>query len=183
MLIVDAANKKPGCVRYMGIARQMVRDLPKLALNPRDFYRELKADRNYGKAISFLLCCSLIHGALTGLYAPERGIIVAGIAFLNTFLSPFLIAFLLYTVAAVLCRKAFSYNAMMLILAYAGVSYLVSWIPGMSWLAGLWRILLVGTGMVSLGGISRVRAFAVLTFTVIIFLGIMRMLSPMAGPA
>jgi len=164
------------------IVKQMVRDLPKLALNPRVFYAELQTGRDDGKAVFFLLLCSLINSSLTGLYALEKWAFVGGIAFLNAFLSPFLIAFLLYAVAAVLSKNAFAYHAMMRIVAYAGVTYLISWIPGMAWIAGLWRIFLVGTGLVHAGGMSRGRTFAVLTVTGLIFLGIMRMLGATTNP-
>jgi len=183
MLIGFLSNNERERAWCAGSMKQMVRDLPKLILNPSVFYAELQMDRGNGKAICFLLLCSLVHGALTGLYALERGWLVGGIAFLNAFLSPFFIAFLLYAVAAVLSRKAFTYHAMMVIMAYAGVTCLVSWIPGMAWIAGLWRVFLVGTGLVQAGGITRGRAFGVLTVTVLVFLVIMRMLGPITGAA
>jgi len=164
-----------------GILGQMLKTAVRLVLHPGEFYTQMPMERDYGKAMVFLFFCSLVYGALTALYAGEQQALVGGIAFVNAFLSPFLLAFLLYAVSKILCRNTFSFGSLMRIMAYAGVTLLVAWIPGMGWAAGIWRFCLVGLGMVKAGGISGRKAFAALACTVLTFLLMVRMLGPLAG--
>ncbi len=173
--------KVPDCAGSTGAGHQMLRSALRLVLHPGDFFAELPACRDYGKAIVFLLVCSVINAALMALLAGDRHAVTGGIAFVNAFLSPFFLASLLYGVARLLCGKIFSFGALISIMAYAAVTLLFAWIPGIGWLVGIWMFFLVGLGMVKSGGISPVKAFASIGFTILVFLLIVRMLVPLAG--
>ena len=78
---------------------------------------------------------------------------------------PFIMAVILYLVTLLLCKDVFSYQTLFAITAYAGVTQLAAWIPGMPWIAGIWKFYLIGLGMVKVGQISGVKAFVSLLVT------------------
>ncbi|RJR23086.1 MAG: hypothetical protein C4582_05885 [Desulfobacteraceae bacterium] len=167
--------------KWIDRPRQMLRIAVRLILHPGDFFSGMDAHRHDEKAILFLLLCSLVNASVTALYAGERHATIAGIAFVNAFLSPFFLAFLLYLVALILCNRLFSFGFLISLMAYAGVTLLFAWIPGVGWISGIWMFFLVGLGMVKAGGVSPAKAFTALACTVLVFLLIVRILGPLAG--
>ena len=51
-------------------------------------------------------------------------------------------------------KRTFTYQALFGITAYANVTLLAAWIPGLAWMAGLWKFYLIGLGLVKVGRIK-----------------------------
>jgi hypothetical protein len=82
-----------------------------------------------------------------------------------TFFMPFITAFLAYLAALILCRHIFSYQTVLGITAYANVTLLLAWIPGVSCVTGIWTYGLIGLGMAKVGPITASMAFRIILIT------------------
>ena len=87
-------------------------------------------------------------------------------------LVPVIVAAVLFCVSKFLCRQAPVLRTLFRISAYANVTYLIAWVPGISWLAGLWRFYLIGVGLVHLGGIGRNKAVLCVLLTALTLLAV-----------
>ena len=90
-------------------------------------------------------------------------------------------AVVLYLASSVLCRNRFTFQTIFGITAYASVTLLVSWVPGMALFAGLWRFYLIGLGLFKAGGLSVWKAFALILVTAAILLVVIQWLQPFQG--
>jgi hypothetical protein len=118
----------------------------------------------------FLFASSGVYSVLAALLSPEKKALLAGIYLANAFLTPWIMAVVLYLASTVLCKNRFTFQTVFGITAYASVTLLVSWIPGTALFAGLWRFYLVGLGLVRAGRISVTRAFALILVTAAVLL-------------
>lgn len=153
----------------------LIRAATRVVFSPRSFFRELSEKNGCWKPMFFILITSALFGLLAGLYNLERFPLQAFTSFSNAFLMPFLTAIILYLMNLVLCPSRFTYRDLFAITAYANVTLLVGWIPGMSWFTGLWRFYLIGLGMVERGRISGWRSFASVLGAVFIMLALIRL--------
>ena len=87
------------------------------------------------------------------------------IYFINSFLGTILFSLLLYLVTIIVCKKKYSPISILNISAYANVSLLLAWIPGISWIMGIWRLYLIGIGLYRIAPVSKVRVFIILGLT------------------
>ena len=169
----------------MNQERTLVRDWLnttwKLLIRPGEFFREMPPEGELGPPAAFLAACSAVAAILTAVYAYQSPWSAAFFRFVNGFFTPFLLALLLHGVAMVVCRNAFTYRSLLRINAYAQVTLLFSWIPGIGWVTGLWRFYLIGLGMVRVGRITPVKSTTLILGAALIFMVLYRVVGPMIG--
>jgi hypothetical protein len=153
----------------------------RLLIRPGDFFGEMPPEGELGPPVTFLAVCSAVSGILTAVYAYEHPWSAAFFRFVNGLLTPFLLALLLHGVAMVLCRNAFTYRSLLRIAAYAQVTLLFSWLPGIGWVTGLWRFYLIGLGMVRVGRITPVKAASAILAAAVIFMALYGLMRPLLG--
>ena len=150
--------------------------ISKLIFFPGEFYRGLSREEGYTSAVVFLFLCSFIYSILAGFLVIQNKLLFTLILFLNSFFFPFITALFLYFSTMILCRRAFSYQRLFGITAYANVTLLGAWIPGMTWIVGLLNFYLIGFGMVKVGRISGFKSFMCLVITGAILLLLIHLL-------
>jgi hypothetical protein len=136
-----------------------------MLLHPGTFYERLPQRNGYTSPIIFLFFCSTLH-TICGTMCTNREKVVFGtLYFVNAFFMPFITAFLAYLAALILCRHIFSYQTVLGITAYANVTLLLAWIPGVSCVTGIWTYGLIGLGMAKVGPITASMAFRIILIT------------------
>ena len=157
MIINSEEDLKRGAffARYFRAVYEML-------LHPGSFYERLSPQIGYSSPIIFLFSCSILYGIFGSFYTVQKNMLFAVVYFINAFLMPFITAFLAYLATLFLCRRAFSYQTLLAIIAYANVTLLLAWIPGFSWVTGIWKFYLIGLGMVKVGRITALKAFVTL---------------------
>lgn len=153
----------------------------KLLIRPGDFFGEMPAEGDLGPPITYMAVCSAVAAALAAFNAHQQPWSAAFFGFFNGFLTPFFLALLLHWVAMVICRNAFTYRSLLIITAYAQVTLLFSWLPGIGWVAGLWRFYLIGLGMVRWGRIPPIKAASAILGAAVIFVVLYRVARPVLG--
>jgi|GEM_PF-1129698 len=161
-------------------AQQFFRTISKM-LHAGDFYEGLPRERAHTPPLVFLLICSIIFTVLSSIFVVEKRIFFALAFFLNAFSMPFITAFILYLVAMLLCKNLFTYNTLFGIAAYANIILLFSWIPGVAGPMQILKFCLIGLGMVKIGRISYLKAFACLLGTGMAMLFLLQLLGPFLG--
>ena len=159
-----------------GILSRFFHDAYGVAFHPGAFFEGIERKSGYVNGLIFLVSCGILYSILRTPFVMQDRLTFALIDFVNAFFMPFLFAFLLYLASFPLCKRAFTYQALFGITAYANVTILAAWIPGMSWLTGLWKFYLIGLGMVKVGRISNLRSFGMLMATAITLLGLIGLL-------
>lgn len=148
-----------------------------LTLHPGRFYGQLGERGSLSAALVFCAVTSGMFGVLATVFGEQGGGLQAmTLLFLNGFFMPFIFSFLLYLVSIPLCRDAFTFQRLLAVTAYANVTLLAAWIPGLPYLAGIWKFCLIGLGMVQTGNIGKGRAFVCILATVSLFLLMIRLL-------
>ena len=131
------------------------KDLGKVLVRPNAFFTVLKSDKVLITSIGFLFLVSLISSSLNlVLVSGIHGALFA-IVFSNAFLTPLMTAMVLYLPVRVLGNGPYSLQALIAITSYAQAPQLFSWIPGMAWPLGLWKLWLMGIGLIYFGKIGR----------------------------
>jgi len=153
----------------------------RLLVRPGEFFEAMQPEGGLGPPLTFLAVCSGFSGVLSAVYAYQDPWVTAFSRFANGFLTPFVLALLLYPVTLFLCGDAFTLRSLLKISAYAQVTLLFSWIPGIGWVAGLWRFYLIGLGMVRAGRITPLRAASAILAAAAIFLALYRVMQPLLG--
>jgi len=151
-----------------------------VTLHPARFYGELSGKISLPVAIGFAGVTSALFGILASVFGGQGGEPLAiGLHFLNGFSMPFILAFLLFLVSIPLCRGTFTLRRLLALTAYANVTLLVAWMPGLPYLAGIWKFCLIGLGMVKMGNIGRGRAVVCVLATISLFLILIHLLHPL----
>ena len=101
--------------------------------------------------------------------------------FINAFSLPFIIAFILYLVTMLLCKGMFTYNILFGIAAYASITLFFSWIPGLAGPTEILRFCLIGLGIIKVGRITILKAFACMLCTAAAMLLLIQLLRPFLG--
>jgi hypothetical protein len=128
-------------------------------LHPGDFYAGLRRGNGHSAPLVFLFLCSILFTIPSSIFVVHKRMFFALMFFLNAFSMPFIAAFILYLVTILFCKDVFSYNKLFGITAYANVTLLISWIPGLAGPTEILKFFLIGLGMVKIGRISSLRAF------------------------
>ncbi|UCB48904.1 MAG: YIP1 family protein [Deltaproteobacteria bacterium] len=137
---------------FLGVLRALV-------LHPGRFFEDLSQRKIHTSSLVFLLFCSAFASIMAILFIPQKKAIFLVIFLLNGMLMAFVTAFILYLVTFFLCKDVFTYQSLFRITAYAQVTLLAAWVPGLSWPVGIWKFYLIGLGMVKVGTISAMKAF------------------------
>jgi uncharacterized integral membrane protein len=167
--------------RHNGMfVHQFLRTISKM-LHAGDFYEGLPQERAHTPPVVFLLICSVIFTILSSIFVLEKKIFFALVFFLNAFSMPFITAFILYLVTMLLCKNLFTYKTLFGIAAYANIILLFSWIPGVAGPAHILKFCLIGLGMVKIGRISYLKAFACLLCAGMAMLFLLQLLGPFLG--
>ena len=127
--------------------------LGQLLFSPGTFYEALDIDEGFARPMIFLFVMSCCFSMLSCLYIARERLLLGTILFLNRFLTPFLTSMMLYLITLVRRGNRFSYRGLFTINAYADVTALFAWIPGMGIVSGLWGYYLIGLGIVKKGGV------------------------------
>jgi hypothetical protein len=127
-------------------------------LHPGDFYEEWACRDGDASPLVFLFLCSILFAIPSSIFVVEKRTVFALMFFLNAFCMPFIAAFALYVVTFLFGKNAFSYNKLFGITAYANVTLLISWIPGLAGPSEILKFFLIGLGMVKVGRISRLKS-------------------------
>jgi hypothetical protein len=174
-IMIEGAKVKKGDSLF----HQLFWSLKGMLIRPGDFFHRLPEESAIGRPTIFLFACCGVFSAIAALLTPEKKGLFAAIYFANAFLTPWIMAVVLYLTSAVLCRNRFTFQTIFAITAYASVTLLVSWIPESALLAGLWRFYLVGLGLVKAGRISTARAFALTLVTAAVLLLLIQWFQPL----
>ena len=137
---------------------QFLRTISKM-LHPGYFYEGLPCGNAYTSPLVFLFLCSILFTISSSIFVVHKRMFFALMFFLNSFSTPFIAAFILYLVTILFCKDVFSYNKLFGITAYANVTLLISWIPGLAGPTEILKFFLIGLGMVKVGRISCFKSF------------------------
>ena len=162
------------------LAREFLRTISRM-LHPGDFYEKLPQERANTSPLVFLFICSILFAILSSIFVLEKKIFFALMFFLNAFSMPFITAFILYFVTMLFYKNLFTYTTLFGITAYANIILLFSWIPGMAGPAQILKVCLIGLGMVKIGRISYLKAFACLVCTALVMLFLFQLVGPFLG--
>lgn len=136
------------------------RTVTQVCLYPGRFFGEMSQSGNYMPPLYFLLICGAANAIISTLLMPTSTFFMIFLYFLNAIGMPLLMASLLFGITRVLFKGSFEqFRTLFSISAYANVTFLFSWMPGISWIASLWNFYLIGVGMVKSGRISGLKAF------------------------
>jgi len=162
------------------LMHQFFRTISKM-LYAGDFYEGLSQERPSTPPVVFLLICSILFTILSSMFVLKKRFFFALAFFLNSFSMPFITAFILYLVTLLLCKKPLAYKTLFGITAYANITLLFSWIPGVAGPAQILKFCLIGLGMVKTGRISYLRAFVCLLCTGMAMLFLFQLLGSFLG--
>jgi hypothetical protein len=157
-------------MKGFNLFHQLLASVKGVLRRPGVFFQNLPEERSLGRPAIFLFACSGLFSVFAAILSPERKGLLAGIYFANAFLTPWIMAVVLYLASTVLCKNRFTFQTIFGITAFASVTLLFSWIPGTALLAGIWRFYLVGLGLVRAGRISVTRACALILVTAAVLL-------------
>jgi len=167
--------------RRMGmLVHQFLRTAYKM-LHPGDFYEGLPRERGHTPPLVFLFICSILFTIPSSMFVLQKKIFFGLMFFLNAFSMPFITAFILYLVAMLLCKGLFTYNTLFGVTAYASITLLISWIPGLAGPTEILKFCLIGLGMVKVGRISYLKAFVCLLCTAAAMIFLIQLFKPILG--
>ena len=175
--ILNRVNGKVDWEKFK-CGREAFRNVRKLLFHPGTFYEGLSTEKGFLAALSFLLSSSIFFGVLHSVFLPQKRLLFGAIFSLNAITMPPIMALILFLVALVGCKNVFTYRVLFGITAYSNITLLIAWIPGFSWLTGLWRFYLIGLGMVKLGNISPFKAVIIVAITAAVLLSFIYLLQP-----
>lgn len=156
---------------------QFIRTVSKM-LHPGDFYAGLRRGNMYTSPLVFLLLCSILFTIPSSIFVVHKRMFFSLMFFLNAFSTPFIAAFILYLVTILFCKDVFTYKKLFGITAYANVTLLISWIPGLAGPTEILKFFLIGLGMVKVGRISSLKAFMCLVAGAAILLFLIHFIQP-----
>ncbi|MBU2487839.1 MAG: YIP1 family protein [Proteobacteria bacterium] len=131
--------------------------------------RAFSPDQGAGRImrpLSFLLACSAIGAALTGVFATEGALYASALALANGLAGALVLGGLLHVAGRPLAPGRLSGRVAFTVASYASLPVALAWIPGFAAWAGLWRLYLLGAGAAAAAGLSRGRAFLLMALVV-----------------
>ena len=170
-------NGKKG-LHTINRAHRYFRNVGKLLLRPASFYDRASTDMGYGASLRFLFSSALLFGILASVFVLQKRMLFGTIFFVNALTMPPIMALILFLVTLIARKNGFTFRILFGITAFSNITLILAWIPGLSWVAGLWRFYLLGLGMVKLGKISGLKAFLYVAVTAAILLFIIYLLKP-----
>jgi hypothetical protein len=153
----------------------LARTMGQMIFYPGSFYEGLDIDEGYGKPLIFLFVMSSFFSLLSCIYMTEKRPLFGAILFLNHFFTPFITALALYCMTWLSKGNRFSYKGLFAISAYADITSLFAWIPGLGVISGLWRFYLIGLGMTKKGNIKGIEACIYIFFCAFIIFLLIRL--------
>lgn len=156
-------NKRINSISYTdeGYANSLWRFIS----SPREFYRNHSDEWHIQKPLIFLLAVSSLYSFFEAILHQGKWEWNFTMYFINSFLGTILFALLLYLVASIVCNKKYSMISVLNISVYANITLLLAWIPGMSWIMGIWRFYMIGIGLYRIAHVSKVKVFMILFLT------------------
>lgn len=142
------------------------RDVVKILLYPGQFFEEMPDLKQKRDAVAFLCICVGIYSAAATLFAYENHFIYFLMFLANGLFVPIVTFAALFLVLFMTGAGRTGHAATLCIVAYAGVTLLFAWIPGMAPFAEIYKYYLVGLGLVKAGKMSLARAIATLLATI-----------------
>lgn len=175
--ILNRMNGKSGWEKFIRCC-EVFRSGGKLLFHPGTFYKGLSMDRGFVTALGFLFSSSILFGVLTSVFIPQKQLLFGAIFSLNAITLPPVMALILFLITLIGSKKVFTYRILFVITAYSNITLILAWIPGLSWVTGLWRFYLIGLGMVKFGNISPLKAFITVAVTAAVLLSFISLLQP-----
>jgi len=179
MHLIETAVKGEENIVKSGAIRNFFGVLRALVLHPGQFFEDLSQKKIDTSTLIFLFICSAFASIMAILFIPQKRAIFLVIFFLNGMLMPFVTALILYLVTFFLCKDVFTYQILFRITAFAQVTLLAAWVPGLSWPVGIWKFYLIGLGMVKVGRISAMKAFVSLLIMGGMFIFLIQLSQPL----
>ena len=147
---IPAGGTEPG-TRPGARLRWFYEDLIGMTLRPGLMYDGLRGEDRAGRAFMFMTVSCLLFSLLQAMLLPERRVMWIAIVFVNAWCVPCITAVVLYGVSLVVCRGSFTCLKLFEITAYAQVTVLLAWVPGLAVPMGVWKFGLMGFGLVKDG--------------------------------
>lgn len=142
------------------------RDVVKILLYPGQFFEEMPDLKQKREAVTFLCICVSIYSAAATIFAYENHFFYFLMFLANGLLIPIVTFAALFLVLFLTGAGRTAHATVLCIVAYAGVSLLFAWIPGMAPFAEIYKYYLVGLGLLKTGKMSLARAIATLLATI-----------------
>ena len=175
--ILNRMNGKSGWEKF-NRCFEGFRSVGKLLFHPGTFYKGLSLDRGFVAALGFLVTSSVFFGVLASMFIPQKQWLFGAIFSLNAITMPPVMALILFLITLIGSKKGFTYRILFIITAYSNITLILAWIPGLSWMTGLWRFYLIGLGLVKLGRMSALNAFITVAITATILLLFIYLMQP-----
>lgn len=144
------------------------RDVVKILLYPGQFYEAMPDVKQKREAVAFLCICVGIYSVAATLFAYENHFFYFLMFLANGLFIPIVTFAAMFLVLFLTGAGRTGYAAAMCIVAYAGVTLLFAWIPGMAPFVEIYKYYLVGLGLVKAGKMSLARAIATLLATIVL---------------
>jgi len=96
-------------VKSPGLFHPFLDSLKGVLLRPGAFFQRLPEEATLGRSAIFLFVCSVVFSAIASLLTPGANGLIAGIYIANAFLTPWIMAAVLYLASSVLCRNRFTF--------------------------------------------------------------------------
>ncbi len=168
---------------YRSAGAAFYRDMMNILLQPKDFFQTLPERKSAGDAVRFLCICAGIYSIAATVFAHENHLLYFFMFLLNALFIPVVTATGLYMVLYASGTKTMDYARTFQIVAYAGVTLLFAWIPGMAPFAEIFKYYLIGAGLVKTGRISIARTIGTLLATIALLFLALYMTKALTGLA
>ena len=146
-----------------------------LLMSPGKFFSQGDFGREYRSPLYFLIICSLISTFLSSIYIVENQLFLLTLNLANAFIMPFITSFILYLIINLIFQKTLTYAFLFGITAYASVTLLFSWIPGLSLFVGVWHYCLIGIGLTKAARLSTLKTFLLILASLVVLLLFMKL--------
>ena len=146
-----------------------------LLMSPGKFFSPGEFNRDYRAPLQFLLICSLVSTLLSSIFVVENQLTFLTINLANSFMMPFITSVILYFLINVIFQKELSYAFLFSITAYASVTLLFSWIPGLSLFVGVWHYCLIGIGLTKAASLSTFKTSLLILASLSVLLAFMKL--------
>ena len=146
-----------------------------LLMSPGKFFAQGDFSSDYRTPLQFLLICSLVSTLLSSVFIVENQLTHLTINLANSFIMPFITSAILYLLINVIFRKELRYALLFSITAYASVTLLFSWIPGLSLFVGVWHYCLLGIGLTKAASLSTFKSSLLILASLIVLLFFMKL--------
>ena len=146
-----------------------------LLTSPGKFFSQGDFGRDYRAPLQFLLICSIVSTLLSSIFIVDNQLLLVTINFTNAFIMPFITSAILCFLINLIFQKGLSYSFLLSITAYASVTLLFSWIPGLSLFVGVWHYCLIGIGLTKAASLSTFKTSLLILASLFVLLAFMKL--------